>query len=441
MKHLFFYRSLFSFFLFLPLFLPAEEKAPFRTGNPADHITPFFTDSLPADTLLRGIFQRHPLLVSELLASGGRDVQLIYTQIDRGANGVPALRHHYWQVDSNRYFYPGAAVRLPLALLVQQRMNEWKPLGIDRASTLLTESDRPEQTAVYNDPAAPDGRPSVGLYLKKMLLGEDMDAFNRLYELLGQQYIHRELQAKGYGHARIVQRMARYLADDDNRCTNPVRFLGPGNKELYRQPLLCNPDVYPPRHDSLGKSYHSNGKLYPVPLNCSGKNRSSLFDLHQWLISLIFPAKVPAAGRFSISDDERHFLLRCISEWPGESDYPPYGDDTVVYFPAKSKYLLLGAAPGQAPAGIRIFNVTGKGYGQLTDVAYIADFERKTEFFLSVVVDCTRDGILHPDTYEYQSAGLPLMKELGRVLYEHELARERKWLPDLTELRFVYDHP
>ncbi len=441
MKPRFSARSLCSFLLFIPLCLIGNEKpAGFRFAVPVALHLPS-TDSIPADTLLTGIFRRHALLAKELLPPGNRYIQLIYTQIDRGANGMPALRHHHWQADSNRYFYPGAAVRLPLALLALQRLNDWKVKGIDRATTMLTESGRPGQTAVYNDPQSPDGRPTPGAYLKKMLLGEDSDAYNRLYEMLGQQYIHRELQSRGYTHPRLVERLGFYLGEADNRCTNPVRFLGPGNSLLFSQPLQCNAEMFPPRKDSLGKTYYSNGKLYPVPLNCSGKNRISLQDLHQQLISLVFPAKVTAASRFSLSDDDRHFILRCMSEWPGESDYPPYGDDTSVYFTARSKYLMLGGIPGQAPAAIRIFNVSGKGYGQLTDVAYIVDYNNKVEFLLSVMVDCTRDGILQNELYEYQSAGLPLMKELGLAIYEYEKSRERKWQPDLSEFRFIYDHP
>ncbi len=437
MQRLFCIRSLVLFLQFLPAALMAN-KAPLVPTAPAQGR---FTDSIPADTFLPRIFRQHPLLDRELLSQHGSYVQIWYTQVDRGANGIPAFRHHTWQADSNRYFYPGAAVRLPLALLTLQRLNEWKPLGIDRATTLLTDQGRPGQTAVYNDPESPDGRPTVGAYLKKMLLGEDQDAFNRLYELLGQQYIHRELQSKGYSHPRIVQRLGQYLTDEDNRCTNPVRFLGPGNTELFRQPMLCNTEQYAPRRDSLGKSYYSNGKLFPVPLNCSGKNRISLQDLHQQLISLVFPAKVTAAARFRISEEDRHFMLRCMSEWPGESDYPPYGDDTAVYFPARSKYLLMGGVPGAALPGIRIFNVTGKGYGQLTDAAYIVDFERKIEFFLSVMVDCTEEGILQQEKYTYQSRGLPLMQQLGRALYEYEVSRTRNWLPDLSSFQYIYDHP
>jgi hypothetical protein len=35
---------------------------------------------------------------------------------------------------------------------------------------------------------------------------------------------------------------------------------------------------------------------------------------------------------------------------------------------------------------IRIFNKSGEAYGQLTDIAYIIDLDKKIEFFLSATI-------------------------------------------------------
>ncbi len=54
---------------------------------------------------------------------------------------------------------------------------------------MITEAEDENQTRVYNDPTTEDGRPTVAHYIKKILLVSDNDAFNRLYEFLGQEYI------------------------------------------------------------------------------------------------------------------------------------------------------------------------------------------------------------------------------------------------------------
>jgi hypothetical protein len=98
----------------------------------------------------------------------------------------------------------------------------------------------------------------------------------------------------------------------------------------------------------------------------------------------------------------------------------------------------LGSQKGAIPKNIRIFNKVGDAYGQLTDVAYIVDFEKKIEFFLSATIYCNKDGILNDDHYDYETIGFPFMKQLGQVIYHLELKRKRKIIPDLSP--FIFDY-
>jgi hypothetical protein len=157
------------------------------------------------------------------------------------------------------------------------------------------------------------------------------------------------------------------------------------------------------------------------------------------LISLVFPDKVPAAQRIHLTEEDRNFVLKYMSQLPTESSYPPYSADTTDYYPAYCKFLLFGAEKGAMPRNIRMFNKVGDAYGQLLDVAYIVDFDNQIEFFLSAVIYCNSDGILNDDKYDYDQTGFPFMKHLGQVIYDYELKRERKVKPDLSGLKFVYD--
>jgi hypothetical protein len=125
-----------------------------------------------------------------------------------------------------------------------------------------------------------------------------------------------------------------------------------------------------------------------------------------------------------------------MSQFPGESVYPSY--DT-GYHDAYVKFLLYGSEKGSLPKNIRIFNKVGDAYGQLTDVAYIVDFKNNIEFFVSATIYCNEDGILNDDHYDYQKTGFPFMKNLGKVLYDHELLRKKNMLPDLSSLIFSYN--
>ena len=116
------------------------------------------------------------------------NVQVIYTQVNRLQDGSPELEHHYFNMDASRYFYPASTVKLPITLLALQRLNELKQKGIDRNTTMITETAYSGQSVVYNEPTTADGKPSIAHYIKKILMVSDNDAFNRLYEFLGQEY-------------------------------------------------------------------------------------------------------------------------------------------------------------------------------------------------------------------------------------------------------------
>jgi Beta-lactamase enzyme family len=267
----------------------------------------------------------------------------------------------------------------------------------------------------------------------------DNDAYNRLYEFLGPRYINEQLHQKGYSDIQLRHRLQMALSEDENRHTNPIQFLGKNNELLYQQPMQFDTTQYAVRKDSIGKGYYSGGQLINSPMDFSAKNRISLEDLHTILISLVFPSKVTASKRMNLTEEDRNFVLKYMSQLPTESTYPPYADDTTNYYPAYCKFLLYGSEKGPLPKNIRVFNKVGDAYGQLLDVAYIVDFDKKIEFFLSAVIYCNSDGILNDDKYDYDTIGFPFMKHLGEVIYEYETKREKKIEADLSGLKFVYD--
>ena len=55
------------------------------------------------------------------------------------------------------YFYPASTVKLPIAILALQKLNELKKPGLDKYSTMITGAEGPGQTEVCNDPSAADG--------------------------------------------------------------------------------------------------------------------------------------------------------------------------------------------------------------------------------------------------------------------------------------------
>jgi hypothetical protein len=67
------------------------------------------------------------------------------------------------------------------------------------------------------------------------------------------------------------------------------------------------------------------------------------------------------------------------------------------------------------------------------------DFEKNIEFMLSASIYCNSDGILNDDNYEYETVGFPFMKQLGKVIYDYEVNRQRTHQPNLTKFKLWYD--
>jgi len=125
-----------------------------------------------------------------------------------------------------------------------------------------------------------------------------------------------------------------------------------------------------------------------------------------------------------------------MSMTPPESKFPFY--DHEKYWDNSVKYLLYGGEKNTAKQGMRIFNKVGKAYGFLIDAAYIVDYDNNIEFMLSAMIHCNSDEIFNDDKYDYDTIGLPFMKDLGQVFYDYELKRVKKVSPDLDHFRYDY---
>ncbi len=350
------------------------------------------------------------------------NVQIIYTQIDRDKDKIPRFTDHFYGVERAHYFYPASTVKMPVAILALQKLRELNISGLDANSTMITETGYSGQTPVYNDPTTPDGKPTIANYIKKIFLVSDNDAFNRLYEFLGPEYINSELQKRGYAEAEIIHRLEVSLTEDQNRHTNPIRFLDAKGKIIYEQDGKENKKDYDNRHDKLGRAYIRNGELVNEPMDFSRKNRISLTSLHDILKSVMFPESIPANKRFGLTKEDYTFLRNFMSATPSSVGLPPY--DPQTYYDTYCKFLLFGADKNlKIPAGLKVYNKVGDAYGQLLDIAYFSDTQHNLEFMVSAIIYCNKDGILNDDKYDYDELGFPFMKFLGQEILNYELKR------------------
>ena len=398
-----------------------------------------------SDKLLVELLKSRPELFGKTLSAKAADgspvydVQIIYTQINRDAANRPSFKTYRYQVDKDRYFYPASTVKLPAVLLALETLNT---LGIAHDSSMLTDSAYTGQTSVRKDGTAPNGLPSVAQYARKILLVSDNDAFNRLYELIGQCAFSDRLMAKGYANTRIVHRLSVAANADQNAHTNPVRFVDSSGTLLKSiGPQFCDRTPQSPEPIPRGTGYKvqtSKGdSLVKQPFDFSAKNAFPLEDQQAMLRALLFPEAVDAKQRFNLAPDDYRFVYQYMSQLPRETRFPNYQADTSLY-DSYCKFLMVGDQKSPMPKSMRIFNKVGDAYGYILDNAYIVDFEKGIEFMLSAVIACNSDGVFNDDKYDYETVGFPFMGNLGRLIYDYEASRKKPRLPDLSQFKLAY---
>ncbi|MEI6127805.1 MAG: serine hydrolase [Pseudomonadota bacterium] len=411
--------------------LPAKTCSP-RTEKTTD---PGNTAALPGSALERAssellydLLKAKPDMFSSVLEHAQTyELQILFTQIERTSPNVPSFKHYAYRVNARKYFNPASLVKLPVICLALQKLNSLHIKGLDKNTPLSIGRQHSCQTAVKQDASAPGGRPTIAHYIKKILLVSDNDAYNRLYEFLGQEYINKTLWSLGYEDVRIIRRFSDCDADE-NRHTNSFTFFARDNEILYTQPMLINQQIFknPLPDVKKGTAYiDRQGRYVHKPYDYTFSNNLSLQDIHTMLIGLIFPQAFPEHKRFLLSDADYRFLYEYLSMLPGESDIPLYSD-SLLHPDNYKKYFIFGDAPQtkMRNSSIRIFNVVGRSDGYLSDCAYIFDPVNKIEFFLSAVIYVHDDKVMRDGKYGYDAIGLPFLSELGRTMYAYEKARK-----------------
>lgn len=387
---------------------------------------------------LEKLLASHPEWFGPVLAHPEKyRVQVLYTQIDRDAANRPHFRSYGYRVNADEYFYPASTVKLAACALALEKLNR---LGILPSATMLTDTAGYGQTPASRDSTSPTGLPSVEHYIRKILLVSDNDAFNRLYEFIGQEAFNRRLQEVGLAGVRVVHRLSVFMKPGQNERTNPVRFLDAAGRELYRQPMLVNSQrPAPPAPILLGQGYETeDGRIIREPFDFTARNAFPIEAQQGLLKRLLFPQVFPEKQRFQLRKDDYRLLRQYMSQYPTESRSPAY--DSTEFYPTYAKFLLYGSRRGAVPQpGVRIFNKIGNAYGFLIDNAYVVDLTTGVELLLTACILVNEDGIFNDGKYEYEAVGQPFMQHLGQALLAYEQQRPRPRRAKVSDFRMTYD--
>jgi len=364
-------------------------------------------------------------------------LQIVYTEIDRNKHNKPIFKDYYYNYDPDFYFNPASTVKMPLAFLSLEKLNKMHVKGVNKYTSMQFDSSYENQVSLYTDTSSQNKLPSIAQFIRKAFLVSDNDAYNRMYQFVGQQEINRSLHDKGYTDVRITRQFMGFTPEQ-NRHTNQIRFIREDGDLIYLQPEAYNPDsFYFPSPIRIGKAhYDRNDSLINEPIDFTYANSLSVKDYQQILQSVLFPSSVPKKQRFDLTESDNRFLYQYLSQYPSETNYPKY--DTSKFYDSFVKFYFKYGSH-QMPEQVRVFNKVGWAYGFLTDISYIVDFKNSIEFMLTATLYVNSDGVLNDDKYDYDSIGYPFMYQLGQTIYNYELQRDRKYKPDLSKFKIQYE--
>jgi len=373
----------------------------------------FASESFSWDSIFENLDQQQ----RSLLLDPSREIQILYSQITRDAEGRVKLHHHAFHHAPKRWFFPASTIKLPLALLACEEVAR---VGGDLESAILLR--QAPETGIW-DESEPLSE-SLRRSLRRTFTVSDNIPYNRFYELLGADKIHARLKALGYPNTRAISRLGSRDVNA-NLKTGSVQIINADGKPLAGfAPRIAKKRSFPFGRALKGDGFAGDdGVVVAGPHDFSFGNFMPLADLHQMLLAFVFPEAVHESQRWKIPFAWREDILREMGRYPRESDDPVY--PSPEYYDAYAKYFVLGGSRANAPEGYRAYGKIGEAYGYLSDSSYLVDKSTDSECFLSAVIHCNPDGIYNDDKYDYEETGLPFLAALGKSVLAFESSRNK----------------
>ena len=360
------------------------------------------------------VFAHMPPALAALARDPAHEVQLLWRRLSPKRGGGVNVSPYGWGRAPQRWFSPASTMKLPMALLMAEQLSA---RGLDADAVIGL--DAPPATGEWpaDEPLAETFRRGLA---RTFAVSENVP-YNRWYEALGTDHIHRRLLAMGHPSARII---SRYGSTDRaaNRRTGGARLRDASGREVAVLPAAeGEARAFPFGRALAGRGWRNDdGTVVPGPHDFSGSNFMPLASGLELLQAFVLPETVPASRRWAIDAPLRAVLMEALAMRPRDSVDPRY--DEATYPDGYARWFLVGDGTARYPDGVRVLGKTGMAYGYCSELAMVEDGDAGARFLLGAVIHANADGIFNDDQYEYDTVALPFLAALGRAV----LAVERE---------------
>ena len=360
------------------------------------------------------VFAKMPPAMAAIARDPAHEVQLVWRRLSPRRGGGVDVAPYAWGRAPQRWFSPASTMKLPMALLMAEHLSAH---GLDADAVIALHA--PPATGEW-----PAGEPLAETFrrgLARTFAVSDNVPYNRWYEALGTDRIHRRLQALGHPDVRLVSRYGS-TDRDANRRTGGARLLDAAGVAVATLPAAeGEARTFPFGRAHAGRGWRNDdGTVVPGPRDFSASNFMPLASGLALLQAFVLPGTVPASRRWAIDGPLRDALLDALALRPRDSLDPRY--DEATYPDGYARWFLVGDGRARYPDGVRVLGKTGMAYGYCSELALVEDGDAGARFLLGAVIHANADGILNDDMYDYDTVALPFLAALGRAV----LAVERE---------------
>ncbi len=357
------------------------------------------------------LLKQNDALISRVLNQPDQfEAQIIFSRIIRHSNGAIQLETKSHGVNAARWFAPASTVKLPMALLALERLNQ---LDLPRTTLLSIAANEK-----YAHPARAEE--SIESILQRILIASENEPFNALYDWLGADYINQRFRALGLGRSVIRARLDAQMVAQQHELPDVYlrnaegQIVHHSHARTIEQALLQD-------FSGLvrGLGFFDSSGLIKGPHDFSHSNAIPLEELHQMMLALVEPSAVAPETQWRLREHDRQFVISTLSQFHAETNLLGVELNS-------NKFLAAGAQ--KLPTGISSTNKIGQAYGFLTDCAFFQKSNSQDRYLISASILVNKDQIFNDDQYEYDEIGLPYLRNLGLVLldYPNRSRRDKK---------------
>lgn len=359
--------------------------------------------------------------------------QVSIAEVVPDGEGLFNLRREFLG-DPNVYFYPASSIKTAAAVVALLWLNAVNDEVQPRGSAGFGLDTELTYRALFDDEVDEDrdeshldgGSITVGHELRKLSIVSDNRAYNRFYELVGQERLDQYLERAGFPGFHLVHRLSEFRSPEDNRRLPAIQLRGPlPGRTLNLEERTTAPLPTPPEMPGLdtGRAFMRGGERVDEPFDFRAKNRVPLVELQDFLVELVRPEVDTGRPGFpGLTIDQRAFLLKAMAELPADSTDPVY--DPERYPDDFVKFLLPGLREVRDDGRWRIYNKVGLAYGFTVENAYVEDSTTGRGLFVAATLYTNPNEVLNDGVYGYDELAFPFYAGLGKLVGERLVGEE-----------------